>query len=241
MTKKSAILMTLALLILFPSAAALADVTHFWSFSNGLDSANFTYTNNTDNFTLVTTGGNLDFTKAAPWNWAYGWVQGGYVSSNFYLQGDFDITVDYKSNIIPLGGGIQVQLNLGDQALVREIPFYQVWNGSSVVGQTGTSDQEGALQIVRTGGTAYFSYYDGGVWNIFYSDGIGTGDIQFGLSVQDNAYNGGNGVPFDVSFDNLTVTAASTPGYVNVPLPGAVWLLGSSLVGLAARRRFRKS
>jgi hypothetical protein len=240
MTKKSAILMTLALLILFPSAAALADVTHFWSFSTGLDSANFTSGNNTDNFKLITTGGNLDFTKGAAWTGGYGPVQGGSVSSNFYLHGNFDITVDSKSNT-DLGPGVQIQINEPYQSMVREnrIGTYHVWNGGFAAATTTSDFQSGILQIVRTGSTAYFSYYDDGAWNTIYSQGIGTEDMQFSLSVMDNAYDGGAGVPFDVSFYNLTVTAQSTPRYV--PLPGAVWLLGSGLLGLGGWRRFRKS
>lgn len=227
MTKRGVTLITLSLLMLFISSAALADVTHFWNFSSGLDTANFTSATNTDNFNLVTTGGNLEFTKLAPWNGSYGMVQGGSVNSNFSLHGDFTILVDYQINTTPLGNGTQITLGAG-YSLVRESNYgsqdYHVWNGSYTA-TTSTSNNQGTLQIQRIGGTGYFSYNDGSLHTI-YSAEIGTTDIPFALSVMGNAYDGGNGVPFDVSFDNLRVTAESTPGYVPVVAPSLSLLLG---------------
>ncbi len=48
----------------------------------------------------------------------------------------------------------------------------------------------------------------------------------------DNYYFYGSTIPW---MDNLTFTTST------VPLPGAIWLLGSGLLGLAGLRRFRKS
>lgn len=47
--------------------------------------------------------------------------------------------------------------------------------------------------------------------------------------------NDSGNVQYHVYFDDVTLTANSA-----VPLPGAVWFLGSGLLGLAGLRRFRK-
>jgi hypothetical protein len=240
---------TLAALVLFLAfqPAAAPAITVSWDFTGGLDHNNFTYWTNS-NVTLTDTGGDLRLTKPAIWYPGPGnpYVQGGMIDAKFQVAGNFDIQVDYIINATPLANGVQIQLDLLTSpyfALVRSNEGgqnYHVWKDPppGLHGGTSTSDNQGTLRVVRSGSTATFYEKASGAqnWTQLYSDsGFGSQNIAFSLHGQDNYFVNPTAVAFDVSFDNLQVTAESLPNLV--PLPSPLLLMGTGLLALWGRRR----
>jgi|GEM_PF-2640277 len=211
--------------------------TAIFDFSSGMG-PNFAFTSIPDGkFTLNDGGGNLRIQDAYDW---IGWgVWGGYVNSNFYLVGDFDISVEYSINTSSLGSGIQIQLDLPDIHLVRSNEggdnyhvFYGGW-----ISPVSTSDRSGYLRFKREGSTLKASA-PGFLWQTGYYT---TDPIKFGVCAQPNSYGGYNGSsPVDISFDNFRITADELRGYIPptpTTEPVSVFLLGFGLCGLAGLRR----
>lgn len=252
MRKKGMILAALSLLMMFPFTGAWADY-RYWDFSSGLDTTMF-FTYQNDSFTLNDSGGNLLISKGstgppgAPYNYYFHGV-----NSQFLMQGNFDIRVDYNlvSALNPNDGILLgIMGALGDPSLqlwrdnVWFTPenhnpgnayhagnFQNTWNGT-----TQTTDTYGTLEFQRSGSSVSASVIHNNVTGTIYTFDFGTSDVFLYMSlIQSQISDFG---PMACSFDNLYVTA----DYITnpVPLPGAFWLLGSGLLGLAGWRKFGK-
>jgi len=242
MYRKSLLCSVFAGLLVFLPLPVSA-VTVSWDFSGGLDTKNFTYTTNS-NVSLSDTAGELQLTKPAEWYPQSGnpnpSVQGGFITSKFYLNGNFDIQVDYKIKETPLAHGVQIQLELYSPSyysyLVRSNEDlsppqnYHIWK-TNIYGTTAAGDQ-GTMRVVRTGSDVTFYYKESNDWKTIWKDSNCTGDIRFSLQGQDNYNIDHTADAFNVSFDNLQVKADKLVGYV--PLPGGLLLLGTGLLGLGA-------
>lgn len=255
MSKKRMILASLSLLIvLVPFTGAWA-FSQYWDFSSGLDTSMFSVDGPSEpghTFTLNDTGGNLLFSKpatgppASPPN--YFWAG---IVSKFYLQGNFSIKVNYNLESA-LNSGDMIQLGMDDQtalhsgvSLYRSVytplpgSIYGVGKGDDVSGftdlyHTTTTDTYGTFQLQRTGSSVSASViHDATTTPLYTVSDFGTLDVAFYFTVQQ--FEGNNFGPLAVSFDDLYVNADHI-----VPLPGAFWLFGSGLLGLAGWRQFKK-
>lgn len=131
------------------------------------------------------------------------------------------IDAKMESTIAVVGGAF-------DSALYDSYPFYKRLAVSAAIGGT-TEYSNGLLDILSsydiTVGTAGFATFadDGSSFGVFLSALDPTSMNSIALSMEDG------GTPTE------TFAAAATP------IPGAIWLLGSGMVGLAGvRRRMRK-
>jgi hypothetical protein len=223
---------------LFLTIGPAAAVTVNFNFNSGLG-PNFTfYQRNTTNVALDDTGGNLRIYSSGMSGTG---VRGGEVMSNFTIQGDFDLIVDFTINN-PLATSQQVEVHPHGMAVFYPIRDnsgggnnYHVWTGS-VQGRQSTDDLMGTLRLRRVGSTAYgyfWSYLDHD-YTLMYSGSVSTSDFAVGLMVQNNDSQTGS---FNVAFDNLYITADGITGLV--PLPPGLLLLGTGL-GLLAAHRWRR-
>lgn len=98
----------------------------------------------------------------------------------------------------------------------------------SITGTSTTLQTRGATGLVRED----FGRIGGGVGPSFAQ---GSAPISFGL------YTGNDrGNAISVIYDNLSVSADVTGGPTPIPLPAAVWLLGSAVAGLGFVARLRR-
>ena len=255
MRKKGMILAVLSLLLMFPFTGAWAD-SRYWDFSSGLDMTMFfTYQNNS--FTLNDSGGNLLISKGSTGPPGEPYYYYG-VNSQFLMQGNFDIRVDYNlvSALNPNDGILLgIMGALGDPSLklwrdnvwfTPENPnpgnayhagnFQNTWNGT-----TQTTDTYGTLRLQRTDSSVAASVIHDGVTTPIYTFDFGTPDVFLYMTLiqtQTSAFG-----PMACSWDNLYATADNFTYPNPVPLPGAFWLLGSGLLGLIplGRRKREKN
>ncbi len=133
-------------------------------------------------------------------------------------------------------------------------------NGSSL-SQSGTDDLVVGTTFTLTGyargdggdyGTASIVFYDSsddeldstsidistGEWTSFSISLDAVDNAAYWSVMLESTYGAGNYV--DVYFDGLELTTSYDNGGSTVPVPGAVFLLGSGLVGLTSLRRQRK-
>jgi len=240
MIKKLAILAALSLAVMFPGAGAQA-MTYSWDFNSGLDTANFTFVPTPGSgFTLDTSGQDLYISKpAGNGSDPYSGVLAGEVGSKFWVQGNFDMQVDYKLEST-FNNKDWIQLNIihdANQVLAlgrcnSNGDNYHVWtNAYGEQGNTATSDTSGMFRLQRTGiiVAAYI-----GTTLLWTDPTYGADDVYVMLNVLQN--NGSSYGPVAGSFDNLSITADSFRDYTPVPVPPTVLLLGSGLLGLAGWR-----
>jgi hypothetical protein len=225
-----------------PAAAALYDDFN----DNSTNPAFWTVSNVGNGVTIAETNQRLEINLSADaTNGSAGIFSGGYVTNTF--QGDLDVWVDFQLLDWPSANGVRVGLSFGDSA-----NFGNFWSIERVSAGRGeiygdvyltdfngfigtlypTSDQSGALRLVRTGTTLSAYYLAGSQWQLMRSDTIIGADLVFMTAAwsHDQYF---NDQPVKVAFDNVNVNA--------VPIPPAVWLFGSGLVGLVAVARRKSS
>lgn len=231
------------------SATAFA-VSVYFDFDDGLDPNFSFYSTPSGVFGLYDTGGKLLIMNNYIPSSTNGNVQGGYVQSNFQLVGDFWVEVRYLINypgLDHLDPGIQVQLNLDDICLVRSNESgygntYYEWSGSS--GRQGTTTATyffGQLGFMRVGNQLSGYVRDGGgdPWTKIWENEYGNAPTEFTVTAQVNFDAGYDAQGVYIDFDDFYITADDLDGYV--PIPPAILLLGSGLIGLGLfKRRTRK-
>jgi len=213
----------------------------YWDFSNGLDHNNFTFSSDrlSDIF-LDESGGNLRIYSNV-FGVIPSSVQGGNISSQFKVNGDFEISIDYSLNKA-LDSGTQVQLGLSNLALVRSNEpgvggnNYHVWYPNVIKGLTSTSDTTGTFRLVRIGSNLASYVNSSLIYN--YID-YGSGDMGFGFNVQANGFSGWNGGRLNATYDNLRVTANALVDFTpsnSVPAPPTIFLIAPFLTFLRSKR-----
>lgn len=214
-------------------------------FASGLDQNNFTFTSSRSQMVLDDTGGNLRLLTTSPMSVPGSTVDSVGVNSDFFLHGDFLIKIGYTLNT-PIVTGEQVSLGAINMAVVRSLEVgnnnYHVWDGSGWRGTTSATDTFGQFQIARTGNQLTSTIYRGSSTTpeILYTMTVTTSDVPFGIGVNANAFAGWSGSQsFDVSFDNLQITADALVGYI-VPEPSALMLASLGMAGLMGRRTRRR-
>jgi hypothetical protein len=176
---------------------------------------------------------------------AAGGLFGGGYGSNVAFHGDLDIWVDFQLLNWPASNGVRVGLSFYDASNANNFwavervsagrgeifgdSYLTDFNHSVALSSLG-SDQFGALRLARTGTTLSAYYLAGGQWQLMRSDPITSGDLIFGIAAwsHDQYF---NDQAVKIAFDNVNVNA--------VPLPPALWLFGSAILGLMGIARVK--
>lgn len=152
------------------------------------------------------------------------------LSTEFFLRGNFDVQVDFRLLQWPYANGVRLAFGIDSGFLfppgVERISFGQddyPWapresyitdlNGT-VCGFIETTDQEGALRLVRTGTTQTGYYRQGNSWVTICSGPAPAGDITLQLS----AFSAYQFMGWDVraAFDNFVVNSGEL---IEFPVP----------------------
>ncbi len=175
--------------------------------------------------------------------WSYGWeaTRGGAFTLYDTVNGTQWYDYDHHSgDLTPClwkNGGSSTSYGVAP----GEISLHPGWDNSysvvrwtastadtiSIEGYFGAGDGGAMSYYILLNGTVLFEKYnDGNTESFSLSETVASGDIlEFVVGVGNYGYGYGN-TPLDV-----TITSSA------VPVPAAVWLLGSGLIGLAGIRR----
>ena len=131
--------------------------------------------------------------------------------SKFQLSGDFDVSVDFDSIVLPNANGAVGVFSLVDSQSYNT--WCQIGHGFSqyryyFTGYTGTSskyfatsDMSGKLRITRTGSSSTMYKWNGSGWDSLSSGYAGTDDMYIRLGAGSWAAN----PALTIDFDNLTM------------------------------------
>ena len=179
--------------------------------------------------------------------------QGGSAGITFkpYIVGDFTAQIDYtflnwptpdNKERLGFGDGVNPPMPLvvervSDSGFGGDVYLTHFPNG--VQGNTSTQDTSGKLRLTRVADTVSGYYWNGTDWTMVasYSTG-GENSVSRLLGAAIWAENPAT-VGVKVSVDNFSLNAPNTPN--PVPLPAAVWLFGSGLLGLIGVARRKKA
>jgi hypothetical protein len=175
---------------------------------------------------------------------------------------DFEGTTGYASIADYYGGGSGPNYGIlfgGDaQGLVNDIPGFPNFSNAPTPGTVMAVNGTDAVMNVATGfsGTASFFYSSAEATTVSIYSGLnGTGDVLGTFQLLANYQDGCDDSPAchwdQLSLDfggiaqSIDFGTAAGVGFDNiavapVPLPAAIWLLGSSLLGLGGVARRRK-
>lgn len=133
---------------------------------------------------------------------------------------------------------LQQQLKIGDLLDTGIVNYQKTWDVGAYDGAVDYAGTSGFSVTENSGGTFITRTLSGADDLTAY---IGTGDLNLGVysnATFSGGFTGGNG-----SFLNqqsFVTSATVTYDYSPVPIPGAVWLLGSCIFGFAGYRRIKK-
>lgn len=159
---------------------------------------------------------------------------GAWYSSKLTIEGDFDMQVDYKLHVWPIGNGVRLGLTAGPtdgsnigyavertsfgnndaDPNLREV-YLAHYQPDSPRGFTATTDRKGTLRLTRVGNiwTAYYWNAAANDWSVIYSALGFEGPAYFGLSMwSHDLYFTQRQVR--ASFNNFRVNS----GFVNCPI-----------------------
>ncbi|MCK9374900.1 MAG: hypothetical protein M0P73_01995 [Syntrophobacterales bacterium] len=196
--------------------------------------------------------------------WIAGTTSGdaGY-QSRWALRGDFDMQVDFTLLNWPSGNGVEVGLGLnkplltdliagvalfGDHTATDGTHYNQIYYGETSVAFGSTVETDiapgggGSFRITRTGNTIDCYYMGPTDWiNVAHSEDPSLAlDAAFLLACGLNSGTIPGGLPVQIAFDNFQLQYDQL---VFIPLPSALLLLGSGLLGLGLsglRRKMKK-
>jgi hypothetical protein len=219
--KMLAIVLTFGVLTLTPAFSHAYNYDLVWNFSGGLPPALSFENALPDILQLDDTHQNLRIYSDQSFSLTHPSVKAGTVVSNFVIGGDFEITLDYKVDLMDLG--TQCQLLILDFVVVRSNETghgnnYHVWNLGSWHGTIPTTDTQGTFEIKRSG--ASVSGWANGAL-IYTQPSYGTGDVEVRFNIQANTYGGWTTGALDATFDNLRIQCDRFISYKPTPVP---WL-----------------
>jgi len=255
-------LILVTIFLLFSSTAQSFATTITYDFNSGLGS-NFSTFNEGNLFTVDTSSQNLRIFKPADdgtINSSTSIFAG--ITSNFAIDGDFKLTVDFTLDDFPFPPLDLSELRFNQSFMrifsgqnqsflvrrfrIRDFDRIGVFGSSGSLGTTNSNLMLGRYQISRSGGTVTGSFAQAG--SSSFTTIASVSNFLGSVNVQLEAFQGRSvtatsrsTTSLDISFDNLVVEADQI---INpVPEPATIALLGIGLVGLAStevRRRRKK-
>jgi hypothetical protein len=211
----------LGMLALTPAFCQAYNYDLFWNFSGGLPPAFRFYSGLPNIIRLDATNQNLRIYSEQSFTLTPPEARGGVVVANFVIEGDFDVTLDYKVDRMDLG--TQCQLFIENFVVVRSNQTgggnnYHIWTPTGWHGTMPTTDTQGTLEIKRSG--ASVSGWANGV-HIWTNSGYGGGDVVLRFNLQAIANGGWTTGALDATFDNLRIRCDRFASTYPAPAP---WL-----------------
>ncbi len=169
---------------------------------------------------------------------------------NPLITGDFMVQMDYTLLNWPADN--RERLGLGSTDTLLPFPLaverisdsgfggevYLTHFPDGVQGNTATSDTSGKLRLTRTGDTVSGYFWNGADWTLvdsYAASGEGNLSRHFTIAIWPGTSVAGG---VTVAIDNFSLDAPNTPN--PVPVPAAVWLFGSGLLGLIGVARHKR-
>ena len=236
--KKIILLATSFLMLIAAQVTNAALITD--NFNDGVINTALWSVNSNGSVVLTENGGVMNARAPITGNFNIGWLE-----SDLTLTGNFDVSFDYQW-INGVGSSrTRTQMWVFNDA---ESESFQLnfWRGGgspdgdiqfthsdgTIIGHSWNPPATGKMRINRSG-SAFTAYYWSGSWLSLGSMNGFTGDMHFAL----NANTAGGSV-LDVRWDNVSITADMIS---SVPVPAALWLFGSGLIGLVGIARRKKA
>ena len=202
-----------AQIITFFTVQNVEEATIF-NFNDGMGD-DFFFSDPTGLFSYDDTQGNIQISKPTD-TMTEDDVKYAKLYSNFSIEGDFDISVEYKLNTV-LQDGDQLEFQVFNASfsffVVRSNETwiggnnYHVYSNDNIGPQPGiiTDDDHGNMRIVRSGSviTGYAKQFDEAQYEEIYSFTLNDDPVQLALSIQNQPHSHSS---LDVEFDNLTIT-----------------------------------
>lgn len=182
-------------------------------------------------------------------------ILGPYLEFNYLITGDFDARIDYRLINWPVNNQERIGIILASpDGLSAVAAVERISDDEFVSGNEGylthflngtisvpTADIAGTLRLTRTGDTVAGYYWGGSGWSLVnsYSSALNNpGPSPLYLPIW---WQTAPTVGVQIAFDNFYLEAPGTT-IPQVPVPPALWLFGSGLVGLMgyARRRIKE-
>lgn len=243
MTRTAMLKFTICLLTLLALPISPVHASTFTdNFDTGINSFYWSIDLENTSNTVIWDSGRVVMTQAAGPNSN----SGSNLLFNFPISGDFEARVDFALINWPSTNQERLGIRTTWGAVERisdQYPFdgksgeLFVTDVNMNIKTLNTTATTGILKFTRNGNLSqgWYSLNNGSTWELiggFNYDGATSGIIQ--LSIWPNTPTAGVQIAFDNFYLN---TQSDIPA---VPIPAAVWLLGSGLIGLIGLRRFRK-
>jgi hypothetical protein len=219
-------------------------------FDTGISSLYWTQHTPGGSSSIVGSGGEVLMTQGND----AGGILGAYLEFKYLLTGDFDARIDYRLINWPVNNQERIGIILAAPDGVSAIAAVErISDDGFVAGNEGylthflngtisvpTTDTAGTLRLTRTGDTVAGYYWSGSGWSLVnsYSSALNNpGPSPLYLPIW---WQAAPTVGVQIAFDNFFLDAPGTT-IPQVPVPAAIWLLGSGLIGLGGFARHGSS